>query len=355
MYTIYNMMTNTAAPDHVLNGFFSKYAARCIPAEISRNKHVSEQLFIAHPELFYAPRFGENPNLSLGYLESKAAELDYPWMSSTPHVAFLLKRPALIDWEIAAANDAMPTAVLLEHEEQCGISICDNQNLTEEYFESRITRGLPVDSNRLCANRAISFEWLVKHNFVNWFWVGYNTGIPAEIFHANRVNVQYATYAYNINADFALIDEYLQGHPATRPAFAKRCTAAKQGLGSDLLANPGRKPAATRQDLTASPRDTPEAAPEAAPEATRENLQGMRAEIVQAACYNPAVPLWFLEKYRDSWFMPGLARNPGLPRDWLLANVPHGELSHSPVIDHAWHAEHLETADWAGICRRCAK
>ena len=289
---------------HTLDGFFSKHVAQCIPAEISRNKYVSEQLFITHPELFYAPCFGENPNLSAEYLESKAAELNYDWMSSTPHIAFLLKRPALINWEIAAANCWMPPSVLLEHEEQCGLCICDNPNFDEEYFESRITRGLPVDSNRLCANRAISFKWLVKHNFVNWFWIGYNRNMPVEIFRDNLRDVQFATWAYNTSADFNLIDQYLQ-----------------------------------HMDNAAEPHHAA--------------AQGTTADVVQAACYNSAVPLWFLDKYREWWFMPGLAQNPGLPRDWLLANVPYGDLSNSPVMDHVWHAEHLDTANWAGICRRC--
>ena len=286
----------TEKPLSSLDEFFSRHVDKCIPARISRNKYVTEALFIKHPQLFHAPTFGENPSLSIEYLESKANELDYEWMSYTPHIEFLLRRPEKIVWSAAASNLFMPVSLLLEHENELGLGICDNSNMTEEYFSSRIARGLPVDGCRLSANKAISAKWLIDNNLLNWAWVGYNVGIDQQFFRDNYSKIRFESYAYNKNADFELVDRHFSESP-------------------DHLNN------------------------------------------MYDACFNPSVPDWFIKKWRKDIDVRALCSNSNITLDYLINTVGDlhlSALSYNSSVPISWHEKHLDVIDWDSLCYKAS-
>jgi hypothetical protein len=271
-----DMSANMSANMSELDKFFSDNIGQVLPDRISRNQHVTEVLFIAHPELIYAPTFGENPNFSLEFLESHAEILNYNWMSSTKHVKFLAKFYNKIVWSVAAANEAFDTSDLLQHEAELTATVCDNSNFNEAYFESRINRGLPVDGCRLSANKSISAAWLIKHNLFNWFWYGYNASVDNQFMRDNYTSIKFDTYSFNKAADFELIDRYYTENP--------------------------------------------------------------HVELTHV-CYNPAVPRWFLDKYIERLDMAAVGCNPGVPLDFIKAHldkVPINALAYRGGVPAEW-------------------
>ena len=323
--------------DVVLNEieqFFSDNIKHCIPERISRNKCVTQNLFIKHPELFYADKFGENPNLTDSYLESKINELNFEWLSTTCHVEFLLKHPERIVWSAAALNEDMPKDLLLAHEEQFDLRVCENSNFDEEYFSSRIARGLLIDGNRLCMNKSISTEWLDKHGLLNWYWLGYNTGTSPQFFRDNYNKIKFSTYGYNKNADFSLIDRYITQQTEQMKILYQKNTAAT----------------ATQTPAT----QTPASEPLGVFNEIKEDLM----LSMEAACYNPAVPEWFLDKWCDLVIMEAVASNSGVSFEYLKANisrVPLSAMSYNSNVPLAWHKENSNHIVWHSLCMKLSK
>jgi hypothetical protein len=327
--------------------FFSDNIAQCIPERISRNKYVTQNLFIKHPQLFYADKFGENPNLTDSYLESKINELNFEWLSTTCHVGFLLRHPERIIWSAAALNENMPKDLLLAHEDQFDLRVCDNSNFDEAYFTSRITRGLSIDGNRLCMNKSISPEWLDKHGLLNWYWLGYNTGTDPQFFRDNYNKIKFSTYSYNKNADFSLIDRYitqqteqlkiLHQQIATVAAMANTTTDT-----STAATQAGEQPVNVAAEQKALYNEL------------KEDLM----LSMEAACYNPAVPEWFLDKWCDLIIMEAVASNSGVSFEYLKANisrVPLYAMSYNSNVPLAWHKENSNNIVWHSLCMKLSK
>jgi hypothetical protein len=318
--------------------FFSDNITQCIPERISRNKCVTQNLFIKHPELFYADKFGENANLTNSYLESKINELNFEWLSTTCHVDFLLKHPERIVWSAAALNEEMPKDILLAHEDQFDLRVCDNSNFDEAYFSSRIARGLSIDGNRLCMNKSISPEWLDKHGLLNWYWLGYNTGTDPQFFRDNYNNIKFITYSYNKNADFSLIDRYI-----TQQTEQIKILHQQIATVADL-------PAAPAGDQPVNVADTQKA--------LYNELKEDLMLTMEAACYNLAVPEWFLDKWCDLVIMEAVASNSSVSFEYLKANisrVPLSAMSYNSNVPLAWHKENINHIVWHSLCMKLSK
>jgi hypothetical protein len=324
--------------------FFSDNITQCIPERISRNKCVTQNLFIKHPELFYADKFGENPNLTDSYLESKINELNFEWLSTTCHVEFLLKHPERIVWSAAALNEEMPKDILLTHEDQFDLRVCDNSNFDEAYFSSRIARGLSIDGNRLCMNKSISPEWLNKHGLLNWYWLGYNTGTDPQFFRDNYHNIKFVTYSYNKNADFSLIDRYITQQTEQIKILHQQIatTAASMANTSTAAAQAGEQPVNVADTQKALYNEL------------KEDLM----LTMEAACYNLAVPEWFLDKWCDLVIMEAVASNSSISFEYLKANisrVPLSAMSYNSNVPLAWHKENINHIVWHSLCMKLSK
>lgn len=372
-----DMMANETASEpasnNVVNGadvvlneieqFFSDNIKNCIPERISRNKYVTQNLFIKHPELFYADKFGENPNLTDSYLESKINELNFEWLSTTCHVEFLLKHPERIVWSAVALNEDMPKDLLLAHEEQFDLRVCENSNFDEEYFSSRIARGLLIDGNRLCMNKSISTEWLDKHGLLNWYWLGYNTGTSPQFFLDNYNKIKFSTYGYNKNADFSLIDRYITQQTEQMKILYQKITAATQTPTSE----PDSQTPASEPD-SQTPTSEPDSEPASQTPASNNVVNGddsmfneLKEDLMlsmEAACYNPAVPEWFLDKWCDLVIMEAVASNSGVSFEYLKANilrVPLSAMSYNSNVPLAWHKENSNNIVWHSLCMKLSK
>ena len=366
-----NAVDNAGVDDNATGGvvvlneieqFFSDNVAQCIPERVSRNKYVTQNLFIKHPQLFYADKFGENPNLTDSYLESKINELNFEWLSTTCHVGFLLRHPERIIWSAAALNENMPKDLLLAHEDQFDLRVCDNSNFDEAYFTSRITRGLSIDGNRLCMNKSISPEWLDKHGLLNWYWLGYNTGTDPQFFRDNYNKIKFSTYSYNKNADFLLIDRYikqqteqlkiLQQQIATVAAMAN--TTPAQMPASEPANEPANEPAS-------EPANEPHSVMHNAATEQKALFDEIKEDLMlsmEAACYNPAVPEWFLDKWCDLIIMEAVASNSGVSFEYLKANisrVPLDAMSYNSNVPLTWHKENSNNIVWHSLCMKLSK
>ena len=355
--------------------FFSDNIKHCIPERISRNKFVTQNLFIKHPELFYADQFGENPNLTDSYLESKINELNFTWLSTTCHVEFLLKHPERIVWSAAALNEAMPKDILLTHEDQFDLRVCDNSNFDEAYFSSRIARELPIDGNRLCMNKSISPEWLDKHGLLNWYWIGYNLNVDPQFFRDNYNKIKFSTYAFNKNADFTLIDRYITQQTEQLKILHQKFTSGPANEQANQSANEQANQSATQQANQPATQQANQQANQPANEQANQSAnqqanqqatqQAMYNEIkedllltMEAACYNPAVPEWFLNKWCDLVVMDAVASNSGVSFEYLKANisrVPLNAMSYNSNVPYTWHMEHFDHIVWHSLCMKLSQ
>jgi hypothetical protein len=79
---------------------------------------------------------------------------------------------------------------------------------------------------------------------------------------------------------------------------------------------------------------------------------------MEAACYNLAVPEWFLDKWCDLVIMEAVASNSSVSFEYLKANisrVPLSAMSYNSNVPLAWHKENINHIVWHSLCMKLSK